>query len=94
MRKIKRRRLKLPFPYSNFIRFSTRMFAFRYRSPEHWVEVFRAYYGPVHKTFGALDEARQAALESDLIGLLCSLNRGGASGMVVLGEYLETVIVK
>jgi len=23
-----------------------RCFAFRYRSPEHWLEVFRAYYGP------------------------------------------------
>ena len=59
------------------IEHTTRMFAFRYRSPEHWVDVFRAYYGPVHKAFAALDAARQAALEADLIGLLCALNRGG-----------------
>jgi hypothetical protein len=46
------------------------MFAFRYRSREHWVNVFRTYYGPVHKAFLALDEDRQAALEADLIWLL------------------------
>ena len=32
-----------------------RLFVFRYRSPEHWVETFRTYYGPTHKAFGALD---------------------------------------
>jgi hypothetical protein len=30
------------------IEHTRRYFAFRYRSPEHWVEVFRAFYGPVH----------------------------------------------
>ena len=31
-----------------------RHFVFRYRSPEHWLEIFRTYYGPVLKTFAAL----------------------------------------
>jgi len=30
-------------------------FAFRYRSPEHFLEIFRTYYGPVLKAFEALD---------------------------------------
>jgi hypothetical protein len=38
--------------------------------------------------------APPAALEADLIALLRSLNRGGAAGLVVPGEYLETVITK
>jgi ubiquinone/menaquinone biosynthesis C-methylase UbiE len=29
----------------------TRNFVFRYRSAQHWVDVFKAYYGPVHRTF-------------------------------------------
>ena len=86
--------LRQLFADATAIEHTTRMFAFRYRSPEHWVNVFRAYYGPVHKAFLALDEDRQAALEADLIGLLRSLNRGGAAGLVVPGEYLETVITK
>jgi ubiquinone/menaquinone biosynthesis C-methylase UbiE len=73
---------------------TTRYFAFRYQSPEHWVDVFRTYYGPVHKAFAALDAERQAALEVDLIALLRRADRGGAAGLVVPGEYLETVITR
>jgi hypothetical protein len=73
---------------------TTRYFAFRYHSPEHWVEVFRTYYGPVHKAFAALDEDRQAALERDLLALLRRADRGGPAGLVVAAEYLETVITK
>lgn len=82
------------FPRAAQIDHTTRMFAFRYQSAEHWVHVFRTFYGPVHKAFAALEPDRQAALEADLVALLRSLNRGGSSGLVVPGEYLETVIVK
>jgi SAM-dependent methyltransferase len=82
------------FPAAAHIDHSTRSFAFRYRSPEHWLDVFRTFYGPVHKTFAALDPDRQAALEADLIELLQSLDTGGQAGLVVPGEYLETVITK
>jgi SAM-dependent methyltransferase len=71
-----------------------RQFAFRYQSPEHWVDIFRTYYGPVHKAFAALDPERQAALERDLLALLRRADRGGAAGLVVPAEYLETVITR
>jgi ubiquinone/menaquinone biosynthesis C-methylase UbiE len=70
-----------------------RLFAFRYKSPEHWVEVFRNFYGPTHTAFLALDADGQAALEADLVALLRSQSLGG-EGLVVPGEYLETVIAK
>jgi SAM-dependent methyltransferase len=76
------------------IEHTARLFAFRYQSPEHWVEVFRAFYGPVHKAFAALDARGQAAFEADLIALLRQWDRGGASGLVVPAEYLETVITR
>jgi SAM-dependent methyltransferase len=82
------------FAGASTIRHTVQQFAFRYRSPEHFVDVFRAYYGPVHKAFAALDADRQAALEADLIALLQRANQGGANGLVVPGEYLETVITK
>ena len=71
-----------------------RNFAFRYESAEHWVDVFRTFYGPVHKAFAALDASGQAAFEADLIALLQKCDRGGGSGLVVPGEYLETVITR
>jgi len=71
-----------------------RVFAFRYHSAEHWVEMFRSYYGPVHKAFAALVPERQAALERDLLALLQRADRGGSAGLVVPAEYLETVITR
>jgi ubiquinone/menaquinone biosynthesis C-methylase UbiE len=82
------------FAGSASIAHTIRDFNFRYRSPEHFVDVFRAFYGPVHKAFLALDAHGQAALEADLIALLRKADRGGAAGLVVPGEYLETVITR
>lgn len=71
-----------------------RHFVFRYRSPEHWLEIFRTYYGPVLKAFAALPPPEQAALESDLIALIGRFNRSGNGTMVVPSAYLEVVITR
>ena len=73
---------------------TVRDFAFRYESPEHFVEIFRTFYGPVHKAFAALDAGGQQSLEADLLALLRSCARSSAAGLVVPGEYLETVITR
>ena len=71
-----------------------RMFVFRYRSPEHWLDVFKSYYGPTLKAFAALDAAGQAALQKDLMTLLGEFNRADDGTMVVHSEYLEVVVTK
>ena len=71
-----------------------RNFVFRYRSPEHWLEVFKTYYGPVLKTFAALEPAAQAGLERDLMALIDRFNRSGDGSMVVPSEYLEIAITR
>lgn len=76
------------------IRCERRDYNFRYRSAEHWLQVFRDYYGPTLKAFAALDEAGGRALESDIIALLERLNVGGPNSLVVPSEYLEIVITK
>jgi ubiquinone/menaquinone biosynthesis C-methylase UbiE len=74
------------------IRTTSREFVFRYRSPTHWIEVFRTYYGPINKTFGALDAQKQAAFSRDLLTLIESRNRSGDGTLVLPSEYLEVVI--
>jgi ubiquinone/menaquinone biosynthesis C-methylase UbiE len=81
-------------PYASSIASRSREFTFRYRSPRHWLDVFRTYYGPVLKAFAALDAAGQAALERDLLALVERLNRSADGSMVVPGEYLEIVITR
>jgi ubiquinone/menaquinone biosynthesis C-methylase UbiE len=86
--------LQTLFAGASAIDHTVRDFAFRYESPEHFVEVFRMFYGPVHKAFGALDASGQAALETDLLTLLRDCARPSAAGLVVPGAYLETVITR
>ena len=71
-----------------------REFNFRYRSAEHFIDIFRHWYGPVHKAFAALPPESGQALESDRADLLNRSNRAGEDSLVVPSEYLEVVINK
>jgi len=71
-----------------------RTFAFRYLSTQHWLDVFKTYYGPTLKAFGALEPAAQAALAKDMLELARQHNRSGDETMVAPSEYLEIVITR
>lgn len=73
---------------------TVRQFSFRYRSPEHMLDIFRTFYGPTYKAFAALDADHQQALEHDLLTLFKNASRGGDGGLVIPAEYLETMIVR
>jgi ubiquinone/menaquinone biosynthesis C-methylase UbiE len=81
-------------PQAADLRCARRHFNFRYRSAAHWLEVFRSFYGPTHKAFGALDAARQAQLSTAITELLGRWNVAGPDSLVVPGEYLEIVVTK
>ena len=76
------------------IQVHSRMFQFRYRSAAHFLDVFRRWYGPVHKAFAALLPEQGATLERDLTELLDSLNRAGPGSLVVPSEYVEVVVTR
>jgi len=76
------------------IKAERRHFTFRYRSPDHFLEVFRNYYGPMLKAFAALDETNRQRLRDDLLGLIGRMNTATDGAMIVPSEYLEIVITK
>ncbi len=76
------------------IQTASRNFVFRYHSADHWLDVFRTYYGPVLKLFMALPPDKQDALEHDLRALIDAFNCSGDATMVVPSEYLEVVITR
>jgi ubiquinone/menaquinone biosynthesis C-methylase UbiE len=76
------------------VKAESRIFNFRYRSADHFLDVFRTYYGPVLKAFAALEPAKQEELQDDLHALIVRMNRSGDRTMVVPSEYLEVVITK
>lgn len=67
-------------------------FVFRYRTPQHWLDTFRTYYGPMHKALGVVDAAQRQSLAADLIRLVEQFNRATDGAMRVPSEYLEIVI--
>jgi ubiquinone/menaquinone biosynthesis C-methylase UbiE len=71
-----------------------RDFVFRYKSPEHWIDVFRTWYGPVQKAFGGLSAEGQQGLERDLVNLIRDFNTSGDDTVVIPSEYVEVVIVR
>jgi ubiquinone/menaquinone biosynthesis C-methylase UbiE len=81
-------------PDASSIVSTKREFMFRYRSAQHCIDIFKTYYGPVLKTFGALSSMDQAALKNDMLALIDRFNRATDGTMVVPAEYLEVVIVK
>lgn len=69
-------------------------FVFRYKSPEHLIDTFRSYYGPMVKTFAAIDPEARESLQADLHTLVGEFNLAEDGTAVIPGEYLEVVITK
>jgi ubiquinone/menaquinone biosynthesis C-methylase UbiE len=88
------RMIELFEPCAASIKSVPKHFVFRYRSPRHWVDTFRTYYGPLLKTFAVLAPPAQAALERDLMSLIGQFNCSEDGSMVVPSEYLEVVITR
>jgi ubiquinone/menaquinone biosynthesis C-methylase UbiE len=76
------------------IKTEPRIFNFRYRSADHFLDVFKTFYGPTLKAFSALDALQQTHLEKDLNDLIARMNKADDGTMVVPSEYLEVVLVK
>jgi ubiquinone/menaquinone biosynthesis C-methylase UbiE len=76
------------------VKASRQTFNFRYKSPAHWLEVFKSFYGPMNRAFAALDAGKQAELQADVVALLGRMNRGGSETLIVPSEYLEVVVTK
>jgi ubiquinone/menaquinone biosynthesis C-methylase UbiE len=81
-------------PHVSRIDATPRQFVFRYQSPKHWLDMFRAYYGPTLKLFEALDDDARQALRTDILALIDSLNTATDGTLVLPSEYLEVVITR
>jgi ubiquinone/menaquinone biosynthesis C-methylase UbiE len=73
---------------------TAREFVFRYPSNDHFMDIFRTYYGPMHKAFLALDEDRQKELDADLRAVLDRFNTVNDGTLVAPGAYVDVVIRK
>ena len=72
-----------------------RTFAFRFTSPEEFVDFFREWYGPTLKAFDALEGDARDALYDDLVALAERSDRLRVDGAIALpANYTEAVAIK
>jgi ubiquinone/menaquinone biosynthesis C-methylase UbiE len=71
-----------------------RDFVFRYASAEHFIDVFRRYYGPINRLFASLPAEKAAAFTADLTSLIGRFNRSNDETVVIPSRYLELVVTR
>lgn len=69
----------------------SRAFVFRYCSADHFLDFFRAYYGPIHKAFAA-SGGENEALESDIRSLIREFNTATDGTMAVPSRYVDVIL--
>jgi len=74
----------------DYLQVRQRTFTFRYRSPEHFVDVFGGSYGPAVRALDAAGSNRDA-LVADLLDLVRTRNRLSAGAVSIPGTYLEAI---
>jgi ubiquinone/menaquinone biosynthesis C-methylase UbiE len=77
-----------------WIGLTKREYVFRYRSPEHFSEWFRLYYGPITKLAGTLSGDDLARFSADLADVPRAFNSADDGTVAGRAEYLEAVGIK
>jgi SAM-dependent methyltransferase len=74
------------------LKIERRHYVLRYPTAQHWLDYFRANFGPTRTTFERLDADAQKAFGSDLLALAGRFNRSGDDTFAAPAEYLEVVL--
>ncbi|HVD37530.1 MAG TPA: methyltransferase domain-containing protein [Solirubrobacterales bacterium] len=65
-----------------------------FRSPEHYIDFFRDYFGPIQAAFETVGAEGEQALRSDLEAVLENLSVGDQDALVVEPEYLQVLATR
>jgi len=76
------------------LRAETRISRQPFRSPEHYIEFFRTYFGPTQTAYERVGPEGEAALTEDLRSFLAAANTAGDRAMVLEAEYLEVIATR
>jgi SAM-dependent methyltransferase len=76
------------------LRFEKRKSRQGFRSADHYLEFFRAYFGPVKTAFEKVGPEGEAALTADLRAFLEEFNTAGDRALVIEPEYLQIVATR
>lgn len=79
---------------SSSMKVTNRNALFRFRSKQHWIDVFSKWFGPIIRVREHLDDAAGAEFLAELNDTLERFNQSGDDTLLVSADYLEVVITK
>jgi SAM-dependent methyltransferase len=62
-----------------------------FRSPQHWLDFFRTYFGPTKVAFERVGPEGEEALTADILAYLAERNAAEAGALVLEPEYLQVI---
>jgi SAM-dependent methyltransferase len=65
-----------------------------FRSPDHYIEFFRQYFGPTQTAYERVGPEGEQALTDDLRAFLEAANSAGERAMVLEADYLEVIATR
>ncbi len=65
-----------------------------FRTPDHYIEFFRTYFGPTKTAYERVGAEGEGALTDDLRTFLAAANTAGERGMVLEADYLEVIATR
>lgn len=65
-----------------------------FRSPDHYIEFFRTYFGPTQMAYERVGPEGEEALTGDLKSFLEAANTAGDRAMVLEADYLEVIATR
>jgi ubiquinone/menaquinone biosynthesis C-methylase UbiE len=76
------------------IRIERRISRQPFRSPDHYIEFFRTYFGPTQTAYERVGPEGEEALTSDLRSFLERVNTAADRAMVLEAEYLQVIATR
>jgi SAM-dependent methyltransferase len=76
------------------LRVESRMSRQPFRSADHYIELFRTYFGPTQTAYERVGADGEQALTDDLRGFLEAANTAGDRAMVLEAEYLRVIATR
>ena len=76
------------------LRVERRTLVQRFYSVDHWLNIYRTYFGPAKVAFERVGPEGEDALESDLRAMLDRNNTAGERALVIPADYLMVIATK
>ncbi|HEX5610714.1 MAG TPA: methyltransferase domain-containing protein [Solirubrobacterales bacterium] len=76
------------------IKFERRISRQPFRSPDHYIDFFRSYFGPTQTAYERVGPEGEDALTEDLRSFLTEANTAGDRALVMEAEYLQVIATR